>query len=84
MGKQVSIRSDRAHELAVRLSNRHGKSMTATIEEALAERDAKDQAAIEERKARWRKALEHDWKTLEGSKFEFEIEDMYDEDGLPC
>lgn len=83
MGKQVSIRSDMAHELAVKLSERHHKTITALIEEALAEKDARDEAVIEERMARWRVALERDWALLRESKSDFKLEDMYDEDGLP-
>ena len=83
MGKQVSIRSDMAHELAVKLSERHHKTITALIEEALAEKDARDEAVIEERMARWRVALEHDWALLRESKSDFKLEDMYDDDGLP-
>ena len=84
MAKQVSIRSDRAHALAVKLAQRHGKSITALIEDALAELDARDEAAIAERRTRWSAALEQDRKMLEGRNIAFEIEDMYDEDGLPC
>lgn len=84
MTKQVSIRSDRAHALAVKLAQRHGKSITALIEDALAELDARDEAAIAERRIRWAAAMEESWKMLEGRDIAFDIEDMYDEDGLPC
>jgi hypothetical protein len=83
MGQQIAIRSDRARELVNRLAQRHGKSITATIEDALAVMDARDEAVIAERKARWRKAIEHDQALFRESGISFEIEDMYDEGGLP-
>ena len=84
MTKQVNIRSDKAHKLAVRLSQRHGKSITALIEESLAEMDARDEAFMAKRAAEFHVALEHDRALLRESKSTFKIEDMYDEDGLPC
>ncbi len=84
MTKQVSIRSQKAHELAIKLSQRHNKTITALIEEALAEMDARDEAALEARRARYRAAIEHDQALFRESGIVFEIEDMYDDDGLPC
>jgi hypothetical protein len=83
LGKQIAIRSERARELVTRLSQRHGKSITATIEDALAEMDSRDEAALAERRARWRAVIAHDQKLIRESGITFEIEDMYDEDGLP-
>lgn len=84
MTKQVNIRSDKAHELAIKLSQRHGKSITALIEEALAEMDARDEAFMAKRAADFHAALEHDRALLRESGVTFKIEDMYGEDGLPC
>jgi hypothetical protein len=88
MGQQIAIRSDKARELVDRLSERHGKSITAVIEDALQQMDAQDEATrAAEREARricWHEALEHDRAILRESNVNFEIEDMYDEDGLPC
>jgi hypothetical protein len=83
MGQQIAIRSDLARELVTRLSQRHGKSITATIEEALIAMEARDEAAIGERRARWRAAIEHDQALIREAGVTFEIDDMYDEDGLP-
>ncbi len=83
MGQQIAIRSDRARELVMRLSQRHGKSITATIEDALAAMEARDEAVIAERLARWRAVVEPIQKSIQEHGIDFEIEDMYDEDGLP-
>ncbi len=84
MGQQIAIRSDRARELVMRLSKRHGKSITATIEDALAEMEAREYAAIAERRERWKAAIAHDQELFRQSGAKFELDDMYDEDGLPC
>lgn len=88
MGQQIAIRSDKARELVDKLSERHGKSITAVIEDALVEMDARDEARraveIEERRKRWRAAIEHDQAIIREANVNFKIEDMYDEDGLPC
>ena len=84
MTKQVSIRSERAHALAVKLAHRHGKSITALIEEALAEKDARDESAIEERRARWRKAIAPVQSHVRDHGVSFAAEDLYGEDGLPA
>jgi len=82
MGRQLNIRSDRAYALASALADKHHKSITAVVEEAL----AAYQAAAEprsERLARWEALLEEDWKHLNDS--DFKIEDLYDpETGLPA
>jgi hypothetical protein len=83
MGQQIAIRSDRARELVTKLSARHGKSITATIEEALAAMEARDEAAIAERLALWRAVVAHDQALIKKHGTPFEIEDMYDEAGLP-
>jgi len=80
MARQLNIRSDRAVELARDLAARHGKPVTRIVEEAL---EAYGGETKEERLARWRKMLEEGRKELEQSESVFEIEDMYDEDGLP-
>jgi hypothetical protein len=83
MGQQIAIRSDRARELVTKLSARHGKSITATIEEALASMEARDEAVIAERRTRWHAAMVHDQALFRESGITFDIDDMYDEDGLP-
>ena len=60
MTKQVSFRSDRAHELAIKLSKRHGKTITRLIEDALADIDARDEAEVQERRKRWMAAIKLD------------------------
>ncbi len=88
MGQQIAIRSDKARELVDKLSERHGKSITAVIEAALMEMDARDEAMRDaetaERRVRWHKALLHDQAILREANVNFNIEDMYDEDGFPC
>jgi hypothetical protein len=83
MGQQIAIRSDLARELVTKLSQRRGKSITATIEEALIAMDASDEAAIAARVARWRAVLEPIQKSIQEHGVTFELEDMYDDDGLP-
>jgi hypothetical protein len=83
MGQQIAIRSDLARELVTKLSQRRGKSITATIEEALTAMDASDEAAIAARVARWRAVLEPIQKSIQEHGVTFELEDMYDDDGLP-
>ena len=88
MGQQIAIRSDKARELVDKLSERHGMSITSVIEAALAEMDARDEATrtaeIEERRRRWRAAIEHDQAIIREANVNFKIEDLYDQDGLPC
>jgi hypothetical protein len=84
MTKQVSIRSERAHELAIKLSKRHGKTITQLIEDALADVDARDEAAVEERRKRWMTAIVPVQRAVREQGVTFEVEDMYDNDGLPC
>lgn len=82
MGRELKIESDRAYELASALADKHGKSVTAIVEEAL----AAYHAAMEqpsERMEHWLSLLEEDWKHLNGS--DFKVEDLYDpETGLPA
>jgi hypothetical protein len=83
VGQQIAIRSERARELVTRLSKRHGKSITATIEDALIAMEARDEVAMAERLERWRKVIEPIQKHVLEHGVTFETEDMYDEDGLP-
>jgi hypothetical protein len=83
MSHQIAIRSERARELVTRLSQRHGKSITATIEEALAAMEARDEMAIAERLERWRKVVEPIQNHIQEHGVTFETDDMYDDDGLP-
>jgi hypothetical protein len=53
------------------------------IEEALIAMDASDEAAIAARVARWRAVLEPIQKSIQEHGVTFELEDMYDDDGLP-
>jgi len=81
MGRQLSIRSDRAYELASALSRKRHKSITKVVEEALAAFQQANETE-DETVARWKKMLEHTWAQRNDS--DFKIEDLYDpETGLP-
>ena len=82
MTKQFNIRNEKAYELAVSLSDRLGKPMHKVVEEALKAFDAA-QPKAKSQLEHWYKLLEKDWELLSKSTSTFEIEDMYDEDGLP-
>jgi hypothetical protein len=78
MARQLNIRSDRAVELARDLSARYRKPIARVVEEAL---EAYGGETREERLQRWLRLLEENRKRADES--EFELEDMYGEDGLP-
>lgn len=78
MPRQLNIRSDRAVELARDLSARHRKPIARIVEDAL---EAYGGETREERLERWMKMIEEGRKEDNGCGFE--LEDMYDEDGLP-
>jgi hypothetical protein len=80
MARQLNIRSDRAVELARNLAARHRKPIARVVEEAL---EAFGGETKQARLERWTRMLEEGRKQLSESDSSFEIEDMYDEDGLP-
>lgn len=82
MTKQFNIRNDKAYELAVHWSGRLGMPMHKVVEEALTAFDAA-QPKAKTQLERWYELLEKDWELLSKSTSTFEIDDMYDEDGLP-
>lgn len=82
MGREWKIESDKAYEIASALADRHGKSMTVIVEEALAAYEEATQQPSERMK-HWLSLLEEDWKHLNDS--DFKVEDLYDpETGLPA
>lgn len=85
MGRQLNIRSDRAHALAAELAARHNKPVARIVEEALEAYATLKAPAEQDREAKlrhWRELLEEDRKHLNDS--DFEIDDLYDpETGLP-
>ena len=87
MGKQLNIKDERTIELAQELAVKLGKSVTATIREALEEKAARGIVEREERKAAILKAAEDfrrkmppEWRTMTSKEI---MDSIYDEDGLP-
>ncbi|HEX8400864.1 MAG TPA: type II toxin-antitoxin system VapB family antitoxin [Allosphingosinicella sp.] len=78
MPRQLNIRSDRAVDLAHDLAHKLKKPVARVVEEAL---EAYGGETPEERLDRWKKMLAKGHKQDNGCGFE--IEDMYDEIGLP-
>lgn len=79
----LNIKNERVHDLARRLSNSTGKTMTAVIEQALEEKLARlsqDRGVPE--KVRW---LESRLKKLgpPAAELTSEHDDLYDDRGLP-
>lgn len=81
MPKQLNIRSDRAHGLALDMSRRFNRPLSKIVEDALEAYDAKN--AREEAEL-WGPLLREAQAAFRESKVKFEIEDLYDpETGLP-
>lgn len=78
MARQLNIRSDRAVELARDLAARHRKPVARIVEDAL---EAYGGETKDERLERWRQMLKRNREHVDTS--DFEIDDMYDEIGLP-
>lgn len=82
MGKQFNIRSEKAHALALDLSQRFNQPLSKVVEDALTAYDAKvaaDEAEL------WGPMLRAAQKEARESTSTFEVDDLYDPDtGLPC
>ena len=82
MGREVTIKSERALEHAERVAQRRNISIEQAIEDALAAFDI-ETAHKEAKLRRWETLLLEDRKHLNDS--DFAIEDLYDpETGLPA
>lgn len=84
MAKQFNIRSEKAHALALDLSNRLGRPMHQIVEEALAAFDAAQPREVSEDEL-WGPMLERAQAAVREANCDFRIEDLYDpETGLPA
>lgn len=82
MTKQLNIRSDRAHELALDMSRRFDQPLGKIVEDALEAYDAKNAA---EEAELWGPLLRAAQQAARESPSTFKIEDLYDpETGLPA
>jgi hypothetical protein len=83
MTKQFNIRSEKAHALATKHAEASGKSLAAIVEQALEDFDRKAELERAERSRRWHAAVKAIQDEIAKSDVKFDLDDMYDEDGLP-
>jgi hypothetical protein len=82
MSKQLNIRSDRAHALALDMSKRLHKPLAQVVEDAL---EAYHKKIETEEAALWGPLLRNAQVAARAFPPDFEIEDLYDpETGMPC
>ncbi len=84
MTEQFNIRSKKAREIATRHAQAKGKSLAMIVEEALELFDAQAATEKAERARKMREAMRAIQAGVANSTVTFDIEDLYDEDGLPC
>ncbi len=84
MTKQFNIRSEKAYALASKHAQASGKPLAAIVEEALRDFDEKVSIAREKRAQKMHDLISAIQDEVAKSSVKFEIDDMYDEDGLPC
>lgn len=87
MGEQFNIKDAGTVRLARKMAAELGKSVTATVREALEEKEARRAAEIEERiaairkvSARFRAKMPPEWRSMTSKEI---MDSIYDEDGLP-
>lgn len=87
MGAQLNIKDAETIELARNLAARLGKSVTATIRDALEEKARTQEAEIQAKidavnaiVAEFQKDLPEEWRGKTSKEI---MDEMYDEDGLP-
>ena len=76
------VRSDRVRELARRIADRRGCTMTEVLEHALEREEAADLAVVEKKIARAREIVDA-YAALPDLRPGFTDRDLYDDDGNP-
>lgn len=87
MGAQLNIKDSETIELARTLATKLGKSVTATIREALEEKARRQDAELQEKIDRlnaivdeFQKDMPEEWRGKTSKEI---MDEIYDEDGLP-
>lgn len=85
MGKQFNIRSEKAHALALDLSQRFNQPLSKIVEDALAAYDRAQPPRPTKNEVLWGPLLADAQRAVKEANSDFMIEDLYDaETGLPA